>query len=546
MIAKTRRRPELVPTEEHMSTRPHPKSFGAVAAVAFALLLAGLFHGGSAFAAYAGANGKIAYESNVTGNFEIFVMAADGSGQTNVSNSSPAADRDPVWSPDGTKIAFSRASEGHMNVWVMNADGSGQVNLTPGADDGQGHTGTAPTWSPDGTKIAYNDNAFIWVMNADGAGKVRLTPIGSVQYSPAWSPDGTKIACSDGYADIWVMNADGSGLTRLTTSSRGEFRPDWSPDGTKIAYERDGQVWAMNADGNAQTQLTGDDLGEVGNLPAWSPDGTKIVFSSNGFDAPNGHDIFVMNPDGTGVIRLPTPVPASDLDPSWQPTASPLPTLKIGNATVVEGNTGTAPATFVLQLSMPSAQTVTVVYETRNGSAKAPGDYQAAGGTLTFAPGETRKTVTVDVFGDRLFEQTESFSVVLTGSTNATIADSTGIGKIKNDDPEPSLVISDVRRAEGNSGTTNFVLVVTLSTASGATTKVDYATADGTAIAGSDYMAKSSTLKLPAGQTSKAIVVSVIGDITAEPDETFVVTLSNPVGATLADDQAVATIVNDD
>jgi dipeptidyl aminopeptidase/acylaminoacyl peptidase len=514
-----------------------------VTALALAVggVLAGLLDGASAFAAYPGANGKIAYESAVTGDFEIFVMAADGTGQTNVSNSSPAADRDPTWSPDGTRIAFSRAGEGHMNVWVMSADGSGQVNLTPGADDGQGHTGIAPTWSPDGTRIAYNDNAFIWVMNADGAGKARLTPLGKVQFSAAWSPDGTKIACDDG-ADIWVMNPDGSGLTRLTTSSRGEFRPDWSPDGTKIAYERDGQVWVMNADGSGQTQLAGDPRRQ----PAWSPDGTKIAFSSNGFDAPNGHDIFLMNPDGTGVIRLDTPVPASDFDPSWQPTASALPTLKIGNATVLEGDAGTVAANFVLQLSEPSVQTVTVDYETRNGSATTPGDFEAVAGTLAFAPGETRKTVAVAVLGDRLFEQIESFSVVLTGSTGATIADSKGIGKIKNDDPAPSLVIADVRRTEGNSGTTNFVLVVNLSTASGATTKVDYATADGTAIAGSDYMAKSGTLKIPAGQTSKAIVVSVVGETLAEPDETFVVTLTNPIGATLADDQAVATIVNDD
>ena len=74
----------------------------------------------------------------------------------------------------------------------------------------------------------------------------------------------------------------------------------------------------MNADGSGQTLLTGD-AGETGSEPAWSPDGTRIVFASNGLNAPNGHDIFVMNADGSSVTRLNTPVPAGDLDPSWQP-----------------------------------------------------------------------------------------------------------------------------------------------------------------------------------------------------------------------------------
>ena len=99
------------------------------------------------------------------------------------------------------------------------------------------------------------------------------------------------------------MNANGSGLTPLAVNFPAERSPDWSPDGSKIVYERGGQIWSMNANGSGQVALTGG-AGEAGTLPAWSPDGTKIVFDSNAFTAPNGYDIFVMNPDGTGVTRL--------------------------------------------------------------------------------------------------------------------------------------------------------------------------------------------------------------------------------------------------
>jgi dipeptidyl aminopeptidase/acylaminoacyl peptidase len=275
-------------------------------------------------AAHPGANGKIAYESAVTGNDEIFAMGPDGSAQTNVSNS-PDPDRDPAWSPDGTKIAFSRigaaSPDAHANVWVMDADGSNQVNLTPGSNDNQGNTGTEPAWSPDGAKIAYVDNSNVWVMNSNGTGKVRLTvDAGQVETSPAWSPDGAKIAFFQ-QSDIWVMDAVGGNEVQLTsTAGAAERYPDWSPDGTKIVYERGGQIWSMNGDGSGQAALTGG-TGEAGGSPAWSPDGSKVVFASNAFEAPMGHDIFVMNADGNAVTRLDTPVPASDLDPNWQPLA---------------------------------------------------------------------------------------------------------------------------------------------------------------------------------------------------------------------------------
>jgi hypothetical protein len=285
---------------------------------------------GPAFAAYPGANGKIAFERDDGADSDIVVMNADGSGQTHLTNDpagAPVDDRDPAWSPDGTKIAFARAAEGHMNIFVMNADGTGLLNLTPGpATTGEANAGVEPTWSPDGTLIAYNYSAEIWVIPAAGGGEVNVgvSPPGLAQ-APAWSPDGAKIAFTRSN-DIFAVSASGGTVTNLTNtpappSTGVEKTPDWSANNSKIVYHRGGQIWSMNADGTDQTGLTGG-IGESGELPAWSPDGTKIVFDSNGFTAPNGYDIFVMNPDGTGETRIDTG-PDADLDPSWQPVAVP-------------------------------------------------------------------------------------------------------------------------------------------------------------------------------------------------------------------------------
>ena len=110
----------------------------------------------------------------------------------------------------------------------------------------------------------------------------------------------------------------------------------------------------------------------------------------------------------------------------------------------------------------------------------------------------------------------------------------------------PSLSINDATVTEGNSGTTTATFTVTLSAASASAVTVNYATADGTATAGSDYVAGSGSLILAAGETSKPIPVTVNGDTTVESDETFTVNLSGASGATIADAQGVGTIANDD
>jgi Tol biopolymer transport system component len=282
----------------------------------------------SDFSSVSSVQGKFAFVGNLTGEFAIWVMNADGSGLSQVSPTEPSPDDfDPSWSPDGSKVAYSRLPlDGPAfgyDIFVMNADGSARTNLTNHpADDRE------PAWSADGSKIAFRSSrdghAGIYVMNADGSAVSRLTNAGDQQ--PSWSPDGTKLAFEsdrDGNGEIYVMNADGSGQTRLTHSVGWDVEPDWSPDGSKIAFAsaRDGngdpalyvaEIYVMNADGSAPTRLT-NSTGED-SYPSWSPDGTKIAFwSANG--GPYG--ISVMNADGSNQTVI--PILGNSFSPDWAP-----------------------------------------------------------------------------------------------------------------------------------------------------------------------------------------------------------------------------------
>ena len=223
----------------------------------------------SAFATFPGEAGKIAFHRNG----EIYVMNADGSEQTNISNN-PAFDGYPHWSPDGKKIAFMTSRDGiNYEIYVMNADGTSQTRLTNNAD-----LDAEPSWSPDGTKIVFrsdrdNHNYQIYVMNADGSEQTNISNNTAADIHPDWSPDGTKIAfASDraGSYQVYVMNADGSEQTRLTNPAFG-YQPSWSPDGTEIAFisSRDYQVYVMNADGSEQTNISNNPA--VHDNPDWGP-----------------------------------------------------------------------------------------------------------------------------------------------------------------------------------------------------------------------------------------------------------------------------------
>jgi hypothetical protein len=223
-----------------------------------------------------------------------------------------------------------------------------------------------------------------------------------------------------------------------------------------------------------------------------------------------------------------------------------LPTIAINDAAVTEGDAGTINAVFKVDLSSVSGQVVTVDFATADDTARAGSDYQLVSGTLIFNPGETNKTIVVRVIGDLVGEPDESFFVNLNNVANAVLTDSVATGRITDNDSFPRLSISGTTVTEGNSGIGSAVFTVNLSSASLQTITVDYATSNGTAIAGSDYTAVSGTLSFSPGQTTGTITVPVIGDMLDESDETFLVNLSNSTIATnIVDSQGVVTIINE-
>jgi uncharacterized repeat protein (TIGR01451 family) len=226
------------------------------------------------------------------------------------------------------------------------------------------------------------------------------------------------------------------------------------------------------------------------------------------------------------------------------------PSLSINDVTVTEGNSGTINANFTVTLSAASNQTVTVSAITSNGSARSPGDYTATGVRLTFAPGETSKTVSVPVKGDLMDEVNETFFVILSSSNNAILARGRGVGTITDNDAAPTVSIDGINIGEGNSGQRSATLRLRLSAPSGQAVRISYATANGTinpATAGSDYVAVAPTVvAFNAGSTVAYARVLLNGDLLTEANETFLVNLSSPVNATIADGQATGTILNDD
>ncbi|MGG6293067.1 beta strand repeat-containing protein [Leptolyngbya sp. AN02str] len=219
-----------------------------------------------------------------------------------------------------------------------------------------------------------------------------------------------------------------------------------------------------------------------------------------------------------------------------------------------EGNSSTAPYSFDVSLSAPSTEPVVVSFTTVDGTATAAnGDYVPISGTLTFAPGEVLKEITVLINGDTIIEPDEAFTIDLTVVSGAVLGTGTATGLILNDDaeivlPTVTLTPATISVLEGNSGVTELTFTVALSGSATQPVVVSFVTEDGTATAtDNDFAPGSGTLTfLPGGANSQIITVAVTGDTTVEPNETFGLRLTGATNAVLGNANATITILNDD
>ena len=249
--------------------------------------------------------------------------------------------------------------------------------------------------------------------------------------------------------------------------------------------------------------------------------------------------------------------------------------ISVTDASVTEGNAGATTAmTFGVRLSRPVANPVDVRYYTTNGAgatgaiggpaACVPGvsacDFvtiaSAVANTLTFAPGETFKTVDVTVKGDAIYEPNQTFALIVAlapGETDAILGDGTGLGTIANDDAAPTVSINDASLQEPVSGTAPMGFVITLTGAHEGTSSAAWTTQNGTATGGllatgsTDYLIRVGVASFAASAAaSQAVNVSVpiVADTRVEPSETFLVNLTLPSNATIVRTPGTGTIIN--
>ncbi|MFO7323149.1 MAG: hypothetical protein DIU68_015585 [Chloroflexota bacterium] len=272
------------------------------------------------------ARGSLAYVVREKAQTDIWAIPVGSRSALRITNS-PADERDPAWSPDGSKLAYASRQDGNWEIYIYDVASGESTRMTYDLSFQGG-----PTWSPDGEWLAYEsyqgNNLDIYVMRVDGTqAPMRLTDHSAPDFSPAWSPDGRTIAFvswRDGNQDIMLFSLDDprdDAVVNLTnTPLRHEDYPAWSPDGTLIAYsaldEGVEKVFVKSVtDPDAPAQVIG-----RGRAPTWSPDGASLVYAVDSLDSTH----LVAGPfAGSGVATEIIPVPRGSTSPVW--TAAPLP-----------------------------------------------------------------------------------------------------------------------------------------------------------------------------------------------------------------------------
>ena len=287
--------------------------------------------------------------------------------------------------------------------------------------------------------------------------------------------------------------------------------------------------------------VSGDLSGTTSGTLTFSPGDTSMTASigTNEDSTDEENETFTVTLSGASNATITDAIGTGTINNDDNP-----PTVSVANANAMEGDD----IDFRVTLSAASGKTVTVNYATSFGTgntAAVSGDLsETTSGTLTFSPGDTSMTASIGTNEDSTDEENETFTVTLSGASNATIANATGTGTITNDDNPPTVSVADANAMEGD----DIDFRVTLSAASGKTVKVNYATSEATTAEADDFTAVSvTTLTFSPGETLMTFMVSTTQDSIDEDDETFGVTLTLPTDANVTLNQSVGVgTINDD
>ncbi|MDM8518701.1 protein kinase [Anaerolineales bacterium HSG6] len=267
---------------------------------------------------------QIAFQTDRDGNWEIYIMEADGSELNNLTNHL-GADLSPDWSPHDGEIIFSTVRIDGVGLRIIELDSR---SITSRFTEEERHRN--PRWSPDATQIVFDTGPSIDVANLDRSSGLVLAQ-SSVQIDgdnyPSWSPDGTQVIFDTEHSannyDLFTVPSNGSQPASNLTRTEGinEWQAVWSPDGTRILFVSDEdqaiqQVFIMNADTSNRQQLTFTVDHYAENFhPLWSADGSKIIFVSK---RDGNNEIYTMDTDGSNPVNL-TNHPADDRHPTLSP-----------------------------------------------------------------------------------------------------------------------------------------------------------------------------------------------------------------------------------
>ena len=354
-----------------------------------------------------------------------------------------------------------------------------------------------------------------------------------------------SVTITDGIGLGSILNDDVAATMTINDATVGEGDTGMTPARftASLSAPSAGSVTVDYATGGG-TATSASDYEATSGTVTFTPGETNKVIDANIIGD------LVLEPDESFQVNLSNPVGASLIDASGLGTIiddEGAPAVSVNDASVQEGNGGTANLVFTVAMSHSPLDVATVGYETTDASAASASDYSATSGTLTFNPGETSKTVTVPVTGDSVDEADETLNLMLLSPSNAVLADAQGLGTIVDDDATPSVSIADPTVTEGNSGFTPAHFVVSLSNPSSESVDVGFETDDATATAPGDYAAQSGgTVSIGPGQLQATIEVGVVGDTVNELDEDYNVFLTSTTNATLSDGEGAGTIANDD